>query len=138
MLHVGMDLSRHRLDVRVLEDGGATVAELVVAPTEPELRQLAARFKPGGPVRGVIESMNGARFVHDTLELAGWEVEIADARRSRVSLRWRARPIASMPGCWLSCPAVIWSPPSGSPTLPSGPIGNEPGSGCTWCTTVSS
>jgi len=81
MLHVGMDLSRHRLDVRVLEDGGATVAELVVAPTEPELRQLAARFKPGGPVRGVIESMNGARFVHDTLELAGWEVEIADAQK---------------------------------------------------------
>src|SRR6185369_13214580 len=81
MLHVGMDLSRSRLDVRVLEDGGATVAELVVAPTEPKLRQLAARFKPGGPVRGVIESMNGARFVHDTLELAGWEVEIADAQK---------------------------------------------------------
>jgi transposase len=29
----------------------------------------------------VIESMNGARFVHDQLELAGWEVEIADAVR---------------------------------------------------------
>jgi hypothetical protein len=27
--------------------------------------------------------MNGARFVHDQLELAGWEVVIADARRSR-------------------------------------------------------
>ena len=27
----------------------------------------------------MIESMNGARFVHDQLELAGWEVEIADA-----------------------------------------------------------
>ena len=34
MLHVGMDLSRHRLDVRVLEDGGATVAELMVAHQE--------------------------------------------------------------------------------------------------------
>jgi transposase len=79
MLHVGLDLSRHRLDVRVLEPGGATVAELAVAPTGPELRQLAARFGLEGPVRGVIESMNGARFVHDTLELAGWDVEIADA-----------------------------------------------------------
>jgi hypothetical protein len=25
--------------------------------------------------------MNGARFVHDQLELAGWQVEIADARK---------------------------------------------------------
>jgi transposase len=30
-------------------------------------------------VRAAIESMNGARFVHDTLERCGWEVEIADA-----------------------------------------------------------
>ena len=81
MLHVGMDLSRHRLDVRVLEEGGATVAELAVAPTGPELRRLAARFGLEGPVRGVVESMNGARFVHDTLELAGWDVEIADAAK---------------------------------------------------------
>jgi len=29
----------------------------------------------------VIEAMNGARFVHDTLELAGWDVEIADAQK---------------------------------------------------------
>ncbi len=81
MLHVGMDLSRHRLDVRVLEEEGATVAELAVAPTGVELRRLAARFVAEGPVRAVIESMNGARFVHDTLELAGWEVEIADAQK---------------------------------------------------------
>lgn len=80
MLHVGMDLSRHRLDVRVLEEGGATVAELVVEPVGAELRRLAARFSLV-PVRAVIESMNGARFVHDTLELAGWDVEIADAQK---------------------------------------------------------
>ncbi len=29
----------------------------------------------------VLESMNGARFVHDNLELLGWQVEIADAQR---------------------------------------------------------
>jgi transposase len=29
----------------------------------------------------VIESMTGARFVHDTLERYGWEVEIADAQK---------------------------------------------------------
>jgi transposase len=32
-------------------------------------------------VRAVIESMNGARFVHDTLEEHGWEVLIADAQK---------------------------------------------------------
>ena len=35
----------------------------------------------GGPVRAVIESMTGARFVHDTLEQLGWEVLIADAQK---------------------------------------------------------
>lgn len=34
-----------------------------------------------GEVLAVIESMNGARFVHDTLELYGWSVEIADAQK---------------------------------------------------------
>jgi transposase len=32
-------------------------------------------------VCAVIESMTGARFVHDTLEQQGWDVEIADAQR---------------------------------------------------------
>ena len=35
----------------------------------------------GPAVRGVIESMNRARFVHDRLEEHGWEVLIADAQR---------------------------------------------------------
>jgi transposase len=33
------------------------------------------------PVRGVVESMNGARFVHDELSRYGWEVCVADAQR---------------------------------------------------------
>jgi transposase len=32
-------------------------------------------------VRGVIESMTGARFVRDTLEELGWEVLVADAQK---------------------------------------------------------
>jgi transposase len=44
------------------------------------LRELVARLaRHGDEVSAVIESMNGARFVHDVLELAGWDVEIADA-----------------------------------------------------------
>jgi transposase len=33
------------------------------------------------PVSAAIESMNGARFVHDRLEELGWQVEIADAQK---------------------------------------------------------
>jgi transposase len=33
------------------------------------------------PVRAAIESMNGARFVHDRVEELGWDVEIADAQK---------------------------------------------------------
>ncbi len=40
-----------------------------------------ARDHGSGPVLAVIESMNGARFVHDTLEGCGWSVEVADARK---------------------------------------------------------
>jgi transposase len=33
------------------------------------------------PVCAVVESMTGARLVHDTLEQEGWDVEIADAHK---------------------------------------------------------
>jgi hypothetical protein len=39
------------------------------------------------PIRAAIESMNGARFVHDRLDLAGWQVETADAQKVKGS-RW--------------------------------------------------
>jgi hypothetical protein len=54
------------------------------------LKALARRVEADGePVRAVIESMTGARFVHDTLERYGWEVLIADARKVRGLARWR-------------------------------------------------
>jgi hypothetical protein len=46
------------------------------------LRRLAERVNGYQlPVRAAIESMNGARFVHDQLEFAGWDVDIADAQK---------------------------------------------------------
>jgi transposase len=42
---------------------------------------LPALARIGCRCRGVIESMNGARFVHDTLEECGWEVLVADAHK---------------------------------------------------------
>jgi transposase len=41
----------------------------------------SAAARHGAPIRAAIEWMNGARSVHDRLELAGWQVEIADAQK---------------------------------------------------------
>ena len=82
MLHVGLDLSRRRLDVCVLSDEAELVEEFAAPPDADGLRYLVGKVAPSGePVRAVIESMTGARFVHDTLEQLGWEVLIADAQK---------------------------------------------------------
>src|SRR3954470_8133925 len=61
---------------------GGIVDEWASPPDADGLRGLAARAAMWGPaVRGVIESMNGARFVHDRLEEHGWDVLIADATK---------------------------------------------------------
>jgi transposase len=82
MLHAGLDLSRRRLDFCLLDDDGECVQEGAVAPDADGLAGFArALERRHGPVmvRAAIESMTGARFVHDTLERCGWEVAIADA-----------------------------------------------------------
>src|SRR5215210_2939801 len=81
MFYAGLDLSRKRLDVCVVDRDGAVVAETAVAPDADGLVGLAARLVPLGGVHAAIESMTGARFVHDRLEELGWEVEIADAQK---------------------------------------------------------
>jgi transposase len=84
MLYAGLDLSRHKVDVHVLDENGATVTATSVAPDAAGLRLLAGKVALyGREVTAAIESMNGARFVHDQLELVGWEVELADAAKVR-------------------------------------------------------
>src|SRR5882724_5185034 len=84
MLHAGLDLSRKRLDYCLLDGDGERVETGAVAPDADALaglvRLVELRHGPGR-VCAAIESMNGARFVHDRLELAGWDVEIADAQK---------------------------------------------------------
>jgi transposase len=80
MLHVGLDLSRTRVDVHAMDEAGTSVLVTRAAPDAGGLASLVDRLgELGQPVTAVIESMNGARFVHDELELRGWSVEIADA-----------------------------------------------------------
>ena len=82
MLHVGLDLSRKRVDVCLISSDGELV-EHFRAPADRDglygLTRRVAVYRE--PVRGVIESMNGARFVHDELVRFGWEVLVADAQR---------------------------------------------------------
>jgi hypothetical protein len=62
---------------------GEHLAQLAVLPDVDSLRRLAGRIEEvhREPVCAVVESMTGARLVHDTLEAEGWEVEIADAQK---------------------------------------------------------
>jgi transposase len=70
MLYAGLDLSRKRLDFHLLDAKGATVALGAAPPDADGLRGLSQRLElHGAPIRAAIESMNGARFVHDRLEL---------------------------------------------------------------------
>jgi transposase len=80
MLYAGLDLSRKRLDFCLVDGVGERVEVGAAPPDADGLRSLALRIgRFGEPVSAAIESMNGARFVHDQLELHGWQVEIADA-----------------------------------------------------------
>src|SRR6266508_1176386 len=82
MLYVGLDLSRKRLDWQALAGDGQRVEIGAVPPDADGLARLVARLGDADVV-AVIESMSGARFVHDRLELAGWDVRIADAAKAR-------------------------------------------------------
>jgi transposase len=112
MLHAGLDLSRRRLDVCLVNDAGEVLAQTAAAPDADGLRHLIGRVN-APRVRAVIESMTGARFVHDTLEEHGWDVLVADAQkvRSRRSDRGDgARPMARSPpfGCGRR-PTASWT-----------------------------
>lgn len=72
------------MDVHLVDEVGSTLEVCQVAPDLAGLRSLTYRISAshgGQDVVAVLESMNGARFVHDTLEMLGWKVEIADAQR---------------------------------------------------------
>jgi transposase len=82
MLYVGLDLSRKRLDFDARLASGELFERGAVPPDADGLAGLVRRLGDR-EVIAVIESMNGARFVHDRLELAGWDVRIADALKAK-------------------------------------------------------
>jgi transposase len=73
VLHVGLDLSCKRVEVCLMSDQGELIDRFTATPDRDGLHGLALRVVVyGEPVRGVVESMNGARFVHDELKVHGW------------------------------------------------------------------
>ena len=120
MLYAGLDLSRQRLNVHVLNEAGETVTTTWVPPTSEGLHGLVGRLALyGEQVTAVVESMTGGRFVHDELELAGWDVELADAARAKALAplaaktdKIDARVLAELarrdlvPAIWLPDPTV--------------------------------
>jgi transposase len=120
MLYAGLDLSRKRLDFHLLDADAASVDVGAAPPDADGLGGLTRRLaRHGEPIRAAIESMNGARFVHDRLELAGWQVEIADAQKVKglaplacKTDRIDARVLAELarrdlvPAIWLPDPLV--------------------------------
>jgi transposase len=64
----------------LIDDAGEVVGRTAAPPDADGLRHLAEKLR-GQRVRAVIESMTGARFVHDTLEEFGWDVLVADAQK---------------------------------------------------------
>jgi transposase len=132
MLHAGLDLSRRRLDVCLLDAAGELVAQIAAPPDVDGLRHLAEPLR-GERVRAVIESMTGARFIHDTLEEYGWEVLVADAQKVKglaplacKTDKIDARMLAEL--SWRDLVPAIW--------LPDPSIRRErelAAIGCIWC-----
>jgi hypothetical protein len=135
MLPAGLDPSRHRLDAHLLDQHGGTVQVTTAPPDADGPRGLAGRSAVHGqPVRAAIESMNGARFVHDQLELAGWQVAIADAQKVKGLAHWRADRPNRCPGAGELCRRDL-VPELWLPTLGCGPSESALDGGCAWSAT---
>ena len=81
MLHLGLDLSRRRVDVCLISSKGELVEDFRAPADRDGLYGLTRRVAVyDESARGVVEPMNGGRFVHDELVRYGWEVLVADAQ----------------------------------------------------------
>jgi transposase len=81
MQYLGIDWAYRRAAWCAVTEGGGVVAEGAVSADEDGLARLVLRV--GVDVRAVVEMMSGAIWVRDTLVDAGWQVQIAHARKVR-------------------------------------------------------
>ena len=119
LLHVGLDLSRRRVDVCAIGETGELVGQFRSPVDRDGLFGLSRRLEPyGEQVRAVVESMNGARFVHDELTAHGWRVLVADAQKVKglaplacKTDKVDARVLAEL--SWRDLVPAIWLPTAG-------------------------
>ncbi len=78
MQYLGIDWGTRRASWCALDEHGA-LQEGAIAADENGLSRLV--LTRGEEVCGCIEMMSGAVWVRDRLALAGWDVQIADARK---------------------------------------------------------
>src|SRR5213075_2168780 len=78
-LYVGIDWAYRRAAWCAKSAGGAISAEGFTPADEDGLARLVLQL--GTDVTACVEMMSGAVWVRDQLRSAGWQVEVADARR---------------------------------------------------------
>jgi transposase len=81
MQYLGIDWSYRRAAWCALSEGGGLVGEGAIPADEDGLARLV--LEVGLEVKAVVEMMSGAIWVRDTLAAAGWQVQVAHARKVR-------------------------------------------------------
>jgi len=105
MQYLGIDWGTRNAAWCAIDDHGET-SEGAIPASEGGLARLVCALGPD--VRGCIEMMSGAVWVRDRLAAAGWEIQIADARKVKAIARRHARPIASTRASWPSSSGATW------------------------------
>ena len=139
MLHVGLDLSRRRVDVCLISSEGELVEHFRAPSDRDGLYGLSRRVAVyDEPVRGVVESMNGLGSCTTSWSATGGEVLVADAQRVKglAPLAWRTDRIDAR--VLAGCRSAIWCRRSGCRRPSSAKSVSVRGGACTWSTTARS
>jgi Transposase len=79
--YVGIDWAYGRAAFCSMNETGSIEAEGTIPASEDGLARLV--LKVGSEVKACVEMMSGAVWVRDQLAMAGWEVQVAHARKVR-------------------------------------------------------
>ncbi len=81
MNYVGIDWAYGRAAWCAMGQSGEIEGEGLIPADEDGLARLVLEL--GTEVKGCVEMMSGAVWVRDQLQLAGWQMEVAHARKVR-------------------------------------------------------